>query len=59
MRKYQDSGRVYVGVRFTDMDVEDMEFLFDYLYGEEYRGDIDARGTRAPISQDDIDSFEQ
>lgn len=44
MRKYRDSGRVYFGVQFTDLDTKGMEKLFDRLYGSEYRGDIDNIG---------------
>lgn len=44
MRKFRDSGRMYFGVQFTDLDTESMERLFDRLYGTEYRGDIDSIG---------------
>jgi len=44
MRKYKDSGRMYFGVQFTDLDTRGMEQLFDRLYGTEYRGEIDSIG---------------
>ena len=44
MRKFRDSGRMYFGVQFTDLDTENMERLFDRLYGTEYRGEIDSIG---------------
>jgi hypothetical protein len=44
MRKYRDSGHMYFGVQFTDLDTRGMEKLFDRLYGTEYRGEIDNIG---------------
>ncbi|MFP4373179.1 MAG: PilZ domain-containing protein [Spirochaetaceae bacterium] len=44
MRKHKDSGRMYFGVQFTDLDTAGMERLFDRLYGTEYRGEIDSVG---------------
>ncbi len=55
MRKYQDSGRTYIGVRFTQMDIKDMEYLFDHLYGGDYRGDVDAKGSIAVNDSEDLD----
>jgi hypothetical protein len=55
MRKYKDSGRTYIGVRFTQMDIKDMEYLFDHLYGGDYRGDIDAKGSITADDQEDFD----
>ncbi|HUX51730.1 MAG TPA: PilZ domain-containing protein [Spirochaetia bacterium] len=44
MRRYADNERVYLGVRFMDMSLEDMEVLFQRLYGRDYVGDIDNKG---------------
>ncbi|MFP4067676.1 MAG: PilZ domain-containing protein [Spirochaetaceae bacterium] len=44
MRKYRDSGRVYFGAQFLDIDTEGMDKLFDRLYGTRYRGEIDSIG---------------
>jgi hypothetical protein len=44
MRKYRDSGRMYFGVQFIDIDTEGMDHLFDRLYGTQYRGEIDSIG---------------
>jgi hypothetical protein len=50
MRKYRDSGRIYFGVQFTNLDTEGMNKLFDRLYGTQYRGEIDNIGL---IDHDD------
>jgi hypothetical protein len=34
MRRYQDSGRIYIGIKFLDLSVNDQQFLFVSLYGE-------------------------
>ncbi|MFP4385008.1 MAG: PilZ domain-containing protein [Spirochaetia bacterium] len=44
MRKFKDAGIKYMGVKYIGMETDDLEFLFDYLYGRKYRGDIDQRG---------------
>ncbi len=44
MRKFKDAGAKYLGVKFIGMAMEDLEFLFDFLYGKKYRGDIDQTG---------------
>lgn len=44
MRKYKDSGHLYFGVQFLDIETSDMEVLFDRIYGETYRGEADTIG---------------
>lgn len=34
MRRYQDSGRIYIGIKFLEMADADQEFLMKFLYGE-------------------------
>lgn len=48
MRKYNDSGRVYIAIQFIQLDPDDMETLFQHIYGESYRGDIDSVGAADP-----------
>jgi len=33
MRRFQDAGRIYLGLKFLDMSPDDTDFLFDFLYG--------------------------
>lgn len=56
MRKYNDSGRVYIAIQFIELDPDDMETLFAHIYGSEYRGDVDAIGAADPqnLPGDDI-----
>jgi hypothetical protein len=56
MRRYEDAGRVYFGVQFLDVGTEDMEFLFDRLYGEKYRGDADSVGL-AEVEDPEEDGY--
>jgi hypothetical protein len=44
MRKFKDAGMKYLGIKYIGMETDDLEFLFDYLYGRKYRGDIDQKG---------------
>jgi hypothetical protein len=53
-RTYRDSGRAYIGVRFTDLSTEDMEFLFRTLYGSDYQGDVDATGAAYQKNRSDV-----
>lgn len=48
MRKYNDSGRVYIAIQFIELDPDDMETLFLHIYGTSYRGDIDSVGAADP-----------
>ncbi len=48
MRKYHDSGRVYIAIQFIELDPDDMEKLFRHIYGAEYRGDVDSVGVADP-----------
>ena len=34
MRRFQDSGRIYIGIKFLELSLEDQDFLMKYLYGE-------------------------
>lgn len=45
LRRYTDAQRVYLGIKFIDMDLKDMELLFRTLYGEAYAGDVDKQGA--------------
>ena len=48
MRKYSDSGRVYIAIQFIQLDPDDMETLFQHIYGSSYRGDVDSVGAADP-----------
>ncbi len=37
-RKFQDSGRIYLGIQFLQLSQEDEEILLKALYGEEFTG---------------------
>ncbi|HUX13827.1 MAG TPA: PilZ domain-containing protein [Spirochaetia bacterium] len=56
MRRYKDADRVYLGIRFLDMSLENMEILFQELYGEQYTGDVDQKGAAdlSTISESDM-----
>ena len=45
MRKYNDSGRVYIAIQFIELDPDDMEKLLLHIYGTIYRGDVDSVGV--------------
>jgi hypothetical protein len=45
MRKYHDSGRVYIAIQFIELDPDDMEKLLLHIYGTSYRGDVDSVGV--------------
>ena len=50
-RKFQDSERCYFGVQFLDISQEDLNFLYEKLYGRPYSLDEDTRwegGTPPP-----------
>lgn len=55
MRRYKDSDRTYVGIRFIDMSLEHMEILFQELYGHDYTGDVDQKGVVDLSSLQDAD----
>ena len=38
MRRYQDSGRIYIGIKFLDLSYDDRDFLLAALYGEVLAG---------------------
>lgn len=40
MRRFQDSGRIYIGIKFLELSMEDMDFLMTYLYGENPEGEF-------------------
>ena len=48
MRKYNDSGQLYIAIQFIELDPDDMETLFQHIYGTSYRGDIDSVGAADP-----------
>ena len=48
MRSYNDADRVYIAVQFIELDPDDMEILFQHIYGREYRGDVDSVGAADP-----------
>ncbi|MFP4113255.1 MAG: PilZ domain-containing protein [Spirochaetota bacterium] len=48
MRKFQDAGRVYIAIQFIELSPEDMERLFQHIYGTSYRGDVDSIGAADP-----------
>ena len=50
MRSYNDSDRVYIAIQFIELDPDDMELLFEHIYGREYRGDIDSVGAADPAN---------
>ncbi len=56
MRRYKDADRIYLGIRFLDMSLENMETLFQELYGEQYTGDVDQKGAAdlSTISESDM-----
>lgn len=48
MRSYNDSDRTYIAIQFIELDPDDMEILFEHIYGREYRGDVDSLGAADP-----------
>lgn len=48
MRKFHDAGRVYIAIQFIELDPDDMEKLFQHIYGTSYRGDVDSVGAADP-----------
>ena len=50
MRSYNDSDRVYIAIQFIELDPDDMEILFEHIYGREYRGDVDSVGAADPAN---------
>jgi hypothetical protein len=36
VRRYRDNVRKYFGCRFTDMEQEELIFLFEYIYGKPF-----------------------
>ena len=56
MRKYKDAGRVYFGVQFLEIETDDMELLFDRIYGESYRGEADSVGL-AEVDDPEEDDY--
>lgn len=48
MRSYNDADRVYIAIQFIELDPDDMEILFEHIYGTEYRGDVDSVGAGDP-----------
>jgi hypothetical protein len=56
MRKFQDSGHLYFGVQFLEIETSDMELLFDRIYGEMYRGEADSVGL-AEIEDPEEDDY--
>ena len=50
MRKFNDGDRVYIAIQFMQLDPDDMELLFQHIYGEEYRGDVDSVGAANPAN---------
>jgi hypothetical protein len=55
MRRYDDNERTYIGVRFLDMSLDDMELLFQRLYGRDYIGDVDTTGVADSTQISDAD----
>jgi hypothetical protein len=45
MRKSKDTDRVYLAIQFMEFDPDDHEQLLQYIYGPEYRGDVDTQGV--------------
>lgn len=33
MRRFQDSGRIYIGIKYVELDDKDLDFLLSFLYG--------------------------
>jgi hypothetical protein len=56
MRKFEDSGHLYFGVQFLEIETSDMELLFDRIYGEMYRGEADSIGL-AEIDDPEEDDY--
>jgi hypothetical protein len=50
MRKFNDNDRVYIAIQFMELDPDDMEVLFEHIYGREYRGDVDSVGVADPAN---------
>jgi len=50
MRSYNDADRVYIAIQFIELDPDDMEIIFEHIYGREYRGDVDSVGTADPAN---------
>ena len=50
MRSYNDTDRVYIAIQFIELDPDDMEILFEHIYGKEYRGDVDSVGVADPAN---------
>ena len=50
MRSYNDTDRVYIAIQFIELDPDDMELLFDHIYGSGYRGDVDSVGAADPAN---------
>ena len=48
MRSYNDTDRIYIAVQFIELDPDDMELIFEHIYGREYRGDVDSVGAADP-----------
>jgi c-di-GMP-binding flagellar brake protein YcgR len=57
MRRYRDAGRIYVGVQFIDIDENDRQALLEYIYGEQYSGDVDERGFDLIDDEEENDEF--
>jgi hypothetical protein len=55
MRSYNDLDRVYIAIQFIELDPDDMETLFQHIYGPDYRGDVDSVGaadtTNLPVDE--------
>ncbi|MBU8913122.1 MAG: PilZ domain-containing protein [Spirochaetales bacterium] len=50
MRSYNDADRVYIAIQFIELDPDDMEILFEHIYGRQYRGDVDSVGVADPAN---------
>jgi len=50
MRSYNDADRVYIAIQFIELDPDDMELLFEHIYGKDYRGDVDSVGAGDPAN---------
>jgi hypothetical protein len=50
MRSHNDADRVYIAIQFIELDPDDMEILFEHIYGREYRGDVDSVGVADPAN---------
>ncbi|MEE8440368.1 MAG: PilZ domain-containing protein, partial [Spirochaetia bacterium] len=50
MRSYNDADRIYIAIQFIELDPDDMETLFEQIYGREYRGDVDSVGAADPAN---------